>query len=918
MQKIYSKLRIPRFLGILFLCSLTLCLCLGNINLTNQLSIAEQPVNAQTSNLRQLVQQGVESYQRGNFTDAIALWEKALKEKIKNPEDEVIIRENLARTYQQIGKMQKSVESWDGAIAHYLQVGNIKMLGRSKAEQAQVYNSIGQSEKALNLLCNPSTRTTNSIGTKNCADDSALKIARSGKDIEGEITALGILGDTYRLRGNYDEAFKRLQQSLELADKQNKLNYIASINHSLGNAYNSLALLNYNRADLAKEGADIDKAESGFIKKAREKDHDAINSLESSLKSAKEQKDYQREVQILQTLIPIYYRDSKINQATKSLQQAINLLNELPENQTRVYATVNLARFLQSTTKDGRLAQKFKCVESGNSTQAESLLKQAVAISQKIGNYRAESFAQGQLGHLYECRGEYSQALNITKKARLAAEQGLNAGDSLYLWEWQTGRIFKKQKNIPKQKKILEAIKAYEKSLNTLDSIRQDILTANRDIQFDFRDTIEPIYRDLVEMRLNLEKPSQRSSKSLTVAKNNPKNKSKTNNFDSIMKAIDGLRLAELQNFFGNNCNINDFIQEDRKASQVPDDKTAVISTVIYDDKTAVILILPQQINKYKWYKVKRKKLNENINNFRKSLQTVSEDYNIEISKDIYNWMIAPFQAELDSAGVNKLVFIHDGILRSVPMSALHDGKQFLIEKYAIATTPSLKLTDPKPLNRQNLRVLALGMSQKAEVNGKLFRPLDGVIQEVKQVLEKISGKKLVDRELTKKNIKQELRKEVYSILHIATHGKFGTEPEKTFIVMGKNDGDKGDNKILKFNELDKLIRKISLNREPLEMLTLTACETATGNNRSALGLAGIAVQAGAKTAIASLWSLGDEVAVIFANDFYQKLNSHPNMSKAEVLQAVQKSFLQKGTTANEDYKHPGYWSPLVMVGNWM
>lgn len=113
-----------------------------------------------------------------------------------------------------------------------------------------LYNNIGQSKKAVNILCNPD------IEMGGCGGDSAVEIARTSKDVEGEITALGVLGDTYRLGGNYDEAVKELETSFSLAKKQNKSEYLAAINHSLGNAHNSLALLNYNLAGLAGEGAE--------------------------------------------------------------------------------------------------------------------------------------------------------------------------------------------------------------------------------------------------------------------------------------------------------------------------------------------------------------------------------------------------------------------------------------------------------------------------------------------------------------------------------------------------------------------------------------------------------------------------------------------------------------------------------------
>lgn len=902
------KKLIPRFLGIIFLCSFIFCLWLNNVNITNRYPITDTIANAQSPNIKKMVDKGVEYYEKGDFKTAIEIWEKALKENIQ-PVNQVIIGENLARTYQQIGKSDKSIHYWNQIIAYYIQTNNFKMLGRAKAEQAQVYNNIGQLETALALLCNPDKEKNNNI----CRDKSAVQIAYRNKDIEGEITALGILGDTYRLQGNYNLALKRLEYSLKKANQLKNPNYIASINLSLGNTYYSKASLNYSRVELAKEGTDDSTAEDEFSKKAQQEDKEAIKYLKSSLELTTNNKDYQREIQILQTLIPIYYRSGDITSATEDLEKAISLLKKLPNNQNRVYATLNLARFLKSTTENGTLGKKFECVQSQKSLKAEELLKQAIEIAQKIGNLRAESFAKGELGNIYECSREYSEALKITQEARFAAEQGLKAPDSLYLWEWQTGRILKKQG------KIKQAILAYEKSLNTLESIRKDILTTSRDTQFDFRDTIEPIYRDLVKMRLGLETPLQASNKSLVSKKNDINN----NNFRSLLKTVDNFQLAQLQNYFGNDCDINDFLRDDN--DEVIDKKTAIIRTVIFDKKTAIILRLPNQDDNYSNYyttnPISRQKLRLQINNYRKGLQEIREkSYDKKLAEDIYEWMIKPFKEQLDNASITKLVFIHDGILRSVPMAPLYDGKEFLVKKYAIATTPTLRLIEKKPLKRKELRVLALGLNEAAKVKNQYFKEqsfsvLEHTINEIDKVLGNIRGKKLDNDEFIKEILEKELKQNTYSVLHFATHGKFDTDPRNTYLVMGKGKG-KAYNQVLTFNELDELIRKYSRSIEPLEILTLTACETAVGNKRSALGLAGVTVQAGAKTAIASLWVVNDKSTSLFAADFYDKLVSNPKISKADALKEVQNDFIKgnKGTK----YQHPGYWSSFILIGNWI
>ncbi|NJO64863.1 MAG: CHAT domain-containing protein [Richelia sp. RM2_1_2] len=880
MKNKYRKIRISRFLEIVFLCSLTFCLSLGYIPFTTS-------VNAQTPNAELLVNKGVKYYSSGDYQTAIKQWLEALKiyQSSKNIDNEAIVRENLARTYQQVGQISEAVKQWEEVASIYRQLKNANGVGRTLAEQAQLYSNLGQPRKAIAILCNSND---NSV----CTENSVLQIARNLKISSLEAVALGSLGDAYRLAGEYDKAIAKLESSLEIARKLKNQDYIISATNSLGNAYNSQALLNYRRADLASESADNVDAPQQFIKAAKKQDQEALSYLQTSLNLAKHQKDYQAQIQALRSIIPIYYRTDNTTAVT-TLQQAIKLLEYLPKNRERLYATIDLARLLRNKATDGRI-NAFECQNSDYLPQAESLLNNAVSISNEIGDLRGKSFAQGQLGHIYECQKQYDKALEITQQARLSAGQGLQAKDSLYLWEWQTGRIFKAQN------KTNEAISAYSLAMNTLEDIRKDILTANRDIQFDFRDTIEPIYRDVVELRLSLESSRQAANKSLA-------NKDNNDNLTSVISTVNSLKLAQLQNYFGNNCIIDSFIQ--KEVEKIIDNTTAVFSTIILKDKTAIILSLPNDRKEYRWYDIPQEKLFAEINEYRKAVQK-QRDRSFEVLKpaqNIYEWMIAPFEADLKSAGIKTLVFIHDGILQSVPMAPLYDGKQFLIEKYAIATTPSLSLTNPKPLNRQKLQVLALGLTEAANIDGNPFPALEYVDDEIKGIKQQIPGKELLDAQFTRDNLEKELKQEIYPIIHLATHGQFGTDPENTFIVTGNNQK-------LTFSQLDRLIRNVTRNREPLELLTLTACETAVGNNRSALGLAGVAIQAGAKSAVASLWVIDDRATAQFASDFYAQLLSD-SKSKAEALQAVQIKFIKGEGSRNT---HPAYWSPFVLIGNWL
>ncbi|BAY22237.1 TPR repeat protein [Calothrix sp. NIES-2100] len=875
----------------LFLCSLTFCLWLGNVPITITPREFTGVVSAQSPDANQLVQQGLELYQASDVKAAITIWEKAVNIYQQNHDApaEAIARENLARVYPEIGQSEQAIIQWNQVIAYYRQVGNWQQVGRSLTELAQVYSSLGQPTTAIALLCNPDHNN-------DCSRDSALQFAQTYKDSLGEAAALGSLGDANRLIGKYDSAIRNLEKSLDIVNKFNISALRVSVLNSLGNAHISQALVNHRQADSAKQTGDDD--EKKFLDEAQQEDEKALNYLRQSLELASSDHDVAGEMRSHLQIIPIYYRKHAATEAATSLQQAINLLERLPENRRRVYATIDLVHLLEPITSDAK-SFRVSCLKPDTSAKATDLLNQAVTVAHKIEDFRAESFALGELGHIYECRQEYAKSLEITNQARLAAEQGLKAQDSLYLWEWQTGRI------LQALGKPDAAISAYELATNTLDTIRRDILTANRDIQFDFRETIEPIYRELIALRLSLEESQQTANKSLVSPDS-------TNNLGSIITTMDSLRLAELQNYFGNDCALVSSGQ--KNITEIGNQTTAFLNTIILEDKTAVVLTLPKGQNYLHSISIKRQDFIDNINTFRISLEAFRDaplGYDNKIAKQIYNWLIEPFTKELQQFNIKTLVFVQDGILRSVPMAALYDGEKYLVQKYAIATIPTLNLTDLKPLERQKLRVLALGLTANATIDDQKYPANAGVLREINEVLQKIHGKKLLNDDFTSDRLNQELDKQAYPIIHIATHGEFGTTPEDTFIVTGKNEK-------LSFQKLEKQIRKVTRNNQLLELLTLTACETAVGDERAALGLAGVAVQAGAKSALASLWAIQDKSTAKIAISFYNKLVSDPNISKAEALQFAQKELIENQKLEELEYTHPAYWSPFILIGNWL
>ncbi|MEH2252810.1 CHAT domain-containing protein [Nostoc sp.] len=899
--------RVRRIWAVLFLTMLTLCLWLAHPSLTiGHKGIAEIAI-AKSSALTQPVQQGLELYQAGDIQGAIKSWQAYLfsnQQRSSHSAEEINVRTYLARAYQQVGQIPEAIAELKLVIAYYRQTNQPIKVGRMLTEQAQLYSNLGQHRRAVGILCGQ-----NQINLP-CTQDSALEIARRQSDSPGEVAAWGSLGNAHRLQGEYEQAIEDFEHSYEIAKRINNQTYLASTLNGLANTYASLAQHNQHRAEFANEVED-QKAVQKFQQDTVSDDNQATQYFEQSLNLARSQNNRVNELRSLLGLVRLYYRQHRQDKAivNNTLQQAIVVLEQVPDSHDKAYAVIQVANLLQL------VSQKIKSVSTDPATQclksellpkSVELLNQAVAITQKIQDREAESFAKGRLGHVYECLQNYQQAINLTQQALI----GTVANESLYLWAWQAARLSRATD------RVKEAINFYEESIHSLKSIRSDLTLEQRDFQFDFRDNVEPVYRELLELRLEQTEHLVEESDI-------------QQNLEFVLLAIDELRLAELQNYLGNDCALA-LIQQ---PIPLVGKNTAVLSSIILKERLAIILTLADDHQKFKsrlfWVPAKSQEVKDAINDLRVKLEKRSDLENSYKAKaeQVYDWLIRPFIKDLETDKIETLVFIQDGILRNIPMAALFDGKQFLIEKYAIATSPALTLTKPIPYNPKELRILAFGLTQAATVETdageKFFEPLGQVKLELKTITTSLpKSKGLLDQDFTPERLQQELEKNTYSVIHLATHGKFGIDDRETFLVTGKkvevNHQKSGKaetyNEKLTITDLYQLINNSRDRNNPIELLTLTACETAVGSDRETLGLAGIAIQAGSQSAIGSLWKVDDAATAQLIAKFYQSW--HSGLSKARALQVTQIDWLQAHQQQLES--HPGYWAPFILIGNWL
>lgn len=524
------------------------------------------------------------------------------------------------------------------------------------------------------------------------------------------------------------------------------------------------------------------------------------------------------------------------------------------------------------------------------------MLTRGAAIAAQISDARAESFALGELGRLAECQGDLNAAMTLTQQAQVKATQGLGSADSLYLWQWQAGRIYRQQG------KEADAFASYNQSIATLDTIRTELLIAEQDVQFDFRDAIEPVYRELIDLQLSTILAEQQAANKQDLLRSETTSSSQ---LEAALMTADALRLAELQNYFGNDCILSP-VAEARVDLLAQSSQTAVISSVVFPNRTALIANIPNQIPKLFWID-NSQQLQDTVDEFRLGLEDLAtEPFDTTIAEQLYKQIISPLESTLQNAEINTLVFIHDKFLRSVPMAALHDGQKFLIEKYAVATTPALTLTAPSKLKPEDLRALVLGSSQEVVVDERVFSALTSVQEEVESVVLQLPGSKaLLDNNFSESGLRQALQAEAFPILHFATHGLFSPDPKDNFIITGQ--GEK-----VTFGQLESFIRGSDRSDQQVDLVMLTACETAIGDDRATLGLAGVAIRAGARSAIASLWQADDAATATITQDFYQFLKD-PSLNKAQALQQAQIQAIHSGENTL-----PGKWASLVLVGNWL
>ncbi len=554
------------------------------------------------------------------------------------------------------------------------------------------------------------------------------------------------------------------------------------------------------------------------------------------------------------------------------LAEVLEILEPLPPSSSRNRLRTGVATVLLEQHEDGDVGADQRRY------LVYHILSESIRDAEAAGDLLNLAQARGYLGRLYELEGRSEDALALTRQA-IFASQGIDEPGLIYRWHWQAGRLLKQLVQIE------EAIAASRHAVTDLQGVRADLLRHQEPDSRGFRQATGGVFFELTDLLLRYAAgldDAETAQEVLTEAR----------------ATVELFKAVELEDYFQDNCVAA--VRAETSQIDFLDARTAAIYPIPLEDRLAIILSVGETLELIS-VPVSNQEIEQQAIAMRGNLQHfLSNDGYLAPSQSLHEILIAPILPSLEAQGIDTLVVAPDGILRTIPFAALHDGERFLVQDYAVAIVPGLTLLDPWPLPRENVEVFVSALSES--VRG--WAALPAVNEEVERIAETFDITLLMNEDYVVANVEDEFARQAYNIVHVASHGQFTSDSRDSFLLTY-------DGKI-SMDKLETLIKMGRFGDQPVELLTLSACQTAVGDDRAALGLAGAAIKAGARSVMGSLWLLADDATTSLVGAFYDRLG-RSQLSKAKALQQAQLALLD-----DPKFSHPSFWSPFLIIGNWL
>lgn len=755
---------------------------------------------------------------------------------------------------------------------------------------------------------------------------------------EEKISLLVQRGELWQAGGNYAEARNDFEQAHGWAEKltlpllsivgENALGHICYLQGDLVSAEMRL------RAALKRAGGLTPPQPAltascgqrlGTVLVAMDRPEEAFSVYHSALVQARMGKDPGLHAVILHHMAGIASNRTK---ALAMLKKARDLAQKIPWPGERMDLLLVVGMAAQNQKSEPGILLSFEALQA------------ALKIARNQGDIRRQSHALGALGNVYQINGQWDDAYRMTEAA-LEAAISISADDLLVDWEWQIAGLLKRQGVLDK------AAAACRRAIYHLQAVGLNN-PGNPGNAASFYNKVASIHEMLVDILLTLalQTPESEAAKRQKL-------------FREARDVMESAKLAELRDYFRDPC-----LAAMRKGIETLAPDTAVLYPILLPDRTALLV---ETGGKFicATSPVPKDALASEVRVFTASLR---KGFSFkDRAGTLFDHLIRPVMPVLEHNGIKTIVVAPGGALRLLPMAALMDGDRFLIERYALVTVPGLTLLDPVPLGGYAKKALLAGMSTPGPViydlpkrfwsmfgntgapqqmvqsghrgvsivqeSSDVYRTdmakeskpsqsagektkvaenirsaltLPGVKQEIDQLSQFMDGTVLFDDAFQINNFSSKLAENPYGIVHIASHGFFGGSPDENFIMTF--------DKCLNMERIKTLIQPKQLATQPVELIALSACQTAEGDDRSPLGMAGIVLKSGARSALGSLWSVSDDACQVLFPSFYHHLtNTDASLTKAEALRQSQLAMIK-----TVEFRHPFYWAPFILVGNWL
>jgi CHAT domain-containing protein/tetratricopeptide (TPR) repeat protein len=893
--------------------------------------VESSPDNPSFDDAYRLSEEGLKQYSHGFLKEALRFYEEELiiRKKLKDLSGESMTLNNIALIHRDLGEKQKAIEYYGQALILSRATSNRTSEAYILNGIGALYDDLGQKEKALDYY------------------NQCLPIMKAENDIRGEAKILNNIAAVYNSIGKKQTALEYYEQALPLRREAHDFYGEASTLRGMGLVYSDLGEkqkgLEYHSQSLSISRSIKDRAgEAAALSN--------IAGIYADLKEYQNAIEYFGKALLLMRAIPdprgeayvlsgigVIYRDlGEKQKALDYYQQSLPLLKAVMDPVGEAAAINNIASILDE------LGDKLKALDYYN---------QALALMKSTSDRSGEAIAFANIGlalsrdsHPELAITFYKQSVDIIESLR-ADIKGLPKSTQQKYVQSVSGAyralvdLLLKENRVLEAEQVLDLLKVQELD-DYFRNVRGNSITKRGVVVLRPEQEIIDRYnfhlQNAVKLGQELSQLQNLSNKGVPLTVNQKKRKAK---LDSLLTDIksqfnDFIHSSEVQKLTDQLTHTYqqqislDVFDKLRTNLREMRSKSVLLYPLILDDRIELILTTSDAPPLRRVVKVKRIELNQAIIDYRDALENPNLDAK-PLAQKLYTWLIAPLESDLQAASAKTILYAPDGPLRYVPLSALHDGKQWLTQKYAVNNITAVSLSELSARPQPSLKVLAGAFANKKlsyqiQIGQQPPFSLHGLPfagQEINTVAAAIpETNKLVDQAFSLKATKPLFSN--YNILHFATHALFfpGT-PEDSFLLFG--DGERAS-----LRSIDDW----SLNN--VDLVVLSGCETGVGVDASprnpkmdnatlgsgveVLGLGYQFQKSGARAVIASLWAVDDGGTESLMSAFYTILGKG-NISKAEALRQAQVMLIEGKVTSQAGIKnltHPHYWAPFFLIGN--